>query len=183
MIVLLLGFYGFAFLLAANRPMQFVLFYILASTKFLGYLDPATFIVGGIEVGYFGLNVVALFGVFFKKNWVEIPKNSIAILILIVCLLLYGILRPIINDFSSIKQAIIASKDTWFYMFFVYLIVYYENIDLKLLIKFIKGISIYFTINYCLLFVVPAIIPPYYFEGTHVRTFFPTYIKIGRAHV
>lgn len=179
MIVLLLGFYGFAFLLAANRPMQFVLFYILASTKFLGYLDPATFIVGGIEVGYFGLNVVALFGVFFKKNWVEIPKNSIAILILIVCLLLYGILRPIINDFSSIKQAIIASKDTWFYMFFVYLIVYYENIDLKLLIKFIKGISIYFTINYCLLFVVPAIIPPYYFEGTHVRTFFPTYISLA----
>lgn len=179
MIVLLLGFYGFAFLLAANRPMQFVLFYILASTKFLGYLDPATFIVGGIEVGYFGLNVVALFGVFFKKNWVEIPKNSITILILIVCLLLYGILRPIINDFSSIKQAIIASKDTWFYMFFVYLIVYYENIDLKLLIKFIKGISIYFTINYCLLFVVPAIIPPYYFEGTHVRTFFPTYISLA----
>ena len=179
MIVLLLGFYGFAFLLAANRPMQFVLFYILASTKFLGFIDPATFIVGGIEVGYFGLNLVALFGIFFKKNWVELPKNSIVILILIIALLLYGIGRPIMNDFSSVKHALIASKDTWFYTIFIYLIVYYENIDLKLLIKFIKGISIYFTLNYCLLFVVPAVIPPYYNEVSHVRTFFPTYISLA----
>ena len=179
MIVLLLGFYGFAFLLAANRPMQFVIFYILASTKFLGYVDPATFIVGGIEVGYFGLNIVALFGVFFKKNWVELPKNTITIILLIIGLLLYGIARPIMNDYSSVKQAIIASKDTWFYTIFIYLIVYYENIDLKLLINFIKGISIYFTVNYCLLFVVPAIIPPYYYEVSHVRTFFPTYISLA----
>jgi hypothetical protein len=179
MIVLLLGFYGFAFLLAANRPMSFVLFYILASTKFLGFIDPATFIVGGIEVGYFGLNLMALFGIFFKKNWVELPKNSIAILILIAGLLLYGIVRPIMNDYSSVKHALIASKDTWFYTIFIYLIVYYENIDLKLLIKFIKGISIYFTINYCLLFVFPAIIPPYYNEVHHVRTFFPTYISLA----
>ena len=179
MIVILLGFYGFAFLLAANRPMTFLLFYILASTKFLGFIDPATFIVGGIEVGYFGLNLVALFGVFFKRNWVELPKNSVAILILIIGLLVYGIARPIINDYSSVKQAIIASKDTWFYAIFIYLIVYNDNIDLKYLIKFIKGISIYFTINYCLLFVFPALIPPYYYEVSHVRTFFPTYISLA----
>lgn len=179
MIVLLLGFYGFAFLLAANRPMSFVLFYILASTKFLGYVDPATFIVGGIEVGYFGLNLVALFGIFFKKNWPQLPKNTIIIILLIIMLLLYGIIRPILNDFSSVKQAIIASKDTWFYTIFIYFFVYYENIDLKLLIKFIKGISIYFTINYCLLFVVPALIPPHYYEVSHVRTFFPTYISLA----
>lgn len=179
MIVLLLAFYGFAFLLAANRPMAFVVFYILASTKFLGYVDPATFILGGIEVGYFGLNLVAVFGIFFKKDWVELPKNSIAIIILIVLLLLYGIIRPILNDYSSVKQAVIASKDTWFYTIFIYFFVYYENIDLKFLIKFIKGISIYFTINYCFLFVVPALIPPYYYEVSHVRTFFPTYISLA----
>ena len=163
MIVLLLGFYGFAFLLAANRPMQFVLFYILASTKFFGYIDPATFIVGGIEVGYFGLNLVALFAIFFKKNWVELPKNSIVIIILILVLLFYGISRPLLNGYSSLKQAVIASKDTWFYTIFIYLFVYYENIDLKLLIKFIKGIAIFFTINYFLLFIAPALIPPFYY--------------------
>ncbi|WP_405565107.1 O-antigen ligase family protein [Polaribacter sp. Asnod6-C07] len=179
MIVLLLGFYGFAFLLAANRPMSFVLFYILASTKFLGYIDPATFIVGGIEVGYFGLNLMAIFGIFFKKNWVELPKNSITIIILIAALLIYGIARPIINDYSSVKQAVIASKDTWFYAIFIYLFVYYDNIDLKLLIKFIKGVSVYFTVNYLLLFVFPAIIPPFYDGGFHVRTFFPTYISLA----
>ncbi|MDD7914978.1 hypothetical protein [Polaribacter ponticola] len=67
MVVLLLGFYGFAFLMAANRPNVFLIFYLLASTKFLGFVDPATFILGGIEVGYFGLNLVALFGIFFKR--------------------------------------------------------------------------------------------------------------------
>ena len=179
MIVLLLGFYGFAFLLAANRPMQFVLFYILASTKFFGYIDPATFIVGGIEVGYFGLNLVALFAIFFKKNWVELPKNSIVIIILILVLLFYGISRPLLNGYSSLKQAVIASKDTWFYTIFIYLFVYYENIDLKLLIKFIKGIAIFFTINYFLLFIAPALIPPFYYENSHVRTFFPTYISLA----
>ena len=61
----------------------FLIFYLLASTKFLGFVDPATFILGGIEVGYFGLNLVALFGIFFKKDWVELPKNSIVIIILV----------------------------------------------------------------------------------------------------
>jgi hypothetical protein len=179
MIVILLGFYGFAFLLAANRPNSFVLFYLLASTKFLGFVDPASFIVGGIEVGYFGLNLVALFGIFFKKNWVELPKNSIVIIILILVLIFYGILRPILNDYSSVKQAVIASKDAWYYVIFIYLFVYYDNIDINKLMKFVKWVSIYFTINYCLFFVVPAIIPPAYSHVSHVRTFFPTYISLA----
>lgn len=179
MIVMLLGFYGFAFLLAANKPMHFVLFYILASTKFLGFIDPARFIVGGIEVGYFGLNLVALFGIFFKKNWTNLPKNSFAIMLLVVVLLLYGILRPILNDFSSVKQAVIASKDTWFYTIFIYFMVYYENLDLNKLIKYIKYISIYFTVIYCVSFVARNILPPYYLEENHVRTFFPTYMSLA----
>lgn len=179
MIILLLGFYAFAFLLAANKPNAFIVLYLLASTKFLGFLDPAEFIVGGIEVGYFGLNLIALLGIFFKKNWTEFPKNSIIIVLLIMVLLIYGITRPILNDFSTVKQALIASKDSWFYTFFIYLIVYYDNIDLKLLINFVKLIAIYFTINYCLFFVFPAIIPPYYYEISHIRTFFPTYISLA----
>ena len=179
MLVLLLGFYGFAFLMAANKPNYFLMFYLLASTKFLGFLDPATFIVGGIEVGYFGLNLVALFGVFFKKNWVELPKNSIVIILLILGMLAYGIMRPILNDYSSAKQALIASKDAWFYVIFIYIIVYYDNINVASLIKWVKGVSIYFTICYCLFFVLPAIIPPVYYKGTHIRTFFPTYISLA----
>ena len=135
MLVLLLGFYGFAFLMAANKPNYFLMFYLLASTKFLGFLDPATFIVGGIEVGYFGLNLVALFGIFFKKNWVELPKNSIVIILLILGMLAYGIMRPILNDYSSAKQALIASKDAWFYVIFIYIIVYYDNINVASLIR------------------------------------------------
>lgn len=179
MIVMLLGFYGFAFLLAANKPMAFVIFYILASTKFFGFIDPARFIVGGIEIGYFGLNLVALFGIFFKKNWTQLPENSFAIILLIIILLMYGIIRPILNDFSTVKQAIIASKDTWFYTIFIYLIVYYENINLTTLIKFIKNISIYFAVVYCVSLVNKSIIPPYYIEENHIRTFFPTYISLA----
>lgn len=179
MIVILLFFYGFAFLLAANKPNAFIIFYLLSSTKFLGFVDPAQFIVGGIEVGYFGLNLIAILGIFFKKNWAELPRNSIVLVLLIVVLLVYGISRPILNDFSSAKQALISSKDTWFYAFFIYLIVYYENINLKVLINFVKWIAFYFTINYILFFVFPAIIPPYYYEVNHVRTFFPTYISLA----
>jgi O-antigen ligase len=62
---------------------------------------------------------------------------------------------------------------------FIYLLVYYDNIDVNQLIKFVKWESIYFTINYCLFFVVPAIIPPFYSEASHVRTFFPTYISLA----
>ncbi|MDD7914977.1 O-antigen ligase family protein [Polaribacter ponticola] len=109
----------------------------------------------------------------------ELPKNSIVIIILVLGLLAYGIIRPIVNDYSSAKQALIASKDAWFYVIFIYLIVYYDNIDLSALIKWVKWVSIYFTVCYCLFFVLPAIIPPVYFKGTHIRTFFPTYISLA----
>ena len=56
------------------------------------------------------------------------------------------------------------------------LILFYKS---NQLIKFVKWVSIYFTINYCLFFVVPAIIPPFYSHVSHVRTFFPTYISLA----
>ena len=64
-------------------------------------------------------------------------------------------------------------------MIFIYIIVYYDNINVASLIKWVKGVSIYFTICYCLFFVLPAIIPPVYYKGTHIRTFFPTYISLA----
>lgn len=179
MIVVILAFFGLSFLLAANRPSSFVIFYVLASTKFLGFVDPAQFIVGGIELGYFVLNIIAIFSIFFKKNWVEMPKNSFGIILLIIAMIAYGILRPILNEFSSAKQAFIASKDVWNYAIFIYLIVYYDNIDLRVLIKVIKWLGIYLAANYFVYLLVPNIIPPFYYNATHVRTFFPTYISLS----
>ncbi len=94
-------------------------------------------------------------------------------------MLAFGIFRPILNNFSTVKQAIIASKDTWFYAFFIYLIVYYENIDLGLLFKLIKNISIYFTVIYFVYLLFPAIVPPVYDGGYYVRTYFPTFISLS----
>lgn len=179
MIVILAAFYGLGLILATNRPLQFVLYYILASTKFLGFIDPAQFIVGGIELGYFGLNLIAIFGIFFKKGWTIWPKHTQVIFFLIILMILFGILRPILNNYSSVKQAIIASKDAWFYSIFLYLIVYYDNLDLQKIMKFIKFISFYFTTIYLLFFIIPAVIPPYYYQDTHIRTFFPTYISLS----
>jgi hypothetical protein len=179
MLIILLAFYGVGLFLAIYKPNAFFIYYLLASTKFLGFLDPGSFIIGGIELGYFGLNIIALFSIFFKKDWPELPKNSVIILLLIPLITCYGILRPIMNNYSTVVQAFIASKEAWYYSVFIYLIVYYESIDVDFLIKFLKGISIYFTIIYCLYFVAPNIIPSIYNEGSHVRTFFPTYISLA----
>jgi hypothetical protein len=179
MIALLLGFYIGALVLGIKNPTAFVVYYILASTKFLGFIDPSSFILGGIEIGYFGLNLIAILCAFLTNRWYLIPKVLSLFFFLIVGMLLYGVFKPVMDYSSSLIQAIMASKETWYYFLFFYLIVYRETIDDEKIFKVIKIIGVYLSLVYIIGFFIPVLRPPLYDNITFIRTFFPTYISLA----
>ncbi|NQX84857.1 MAG: hypothetical protein HRT67_02955 [Flavobacteriaceae bacterium] len=179
MIGVLLVFYVVAFVLGIKRPTAFVIFYVLASTKFLGFLDPSTFIFSGLELGYFGLNLIALLCAFFSKKWFLVPRVLFAYIFLIVLILLHGILKPVMDYNSSLIQAIMASKEIWYYFLFFYLVVYRDDINDEELFKGIKTIGVYLSLVYVIGYFIPVIRPPLYDNVTYIRTFFPTYISLA----
>jgi len=179
MIVVLIFFFGIALILAVNYPNYFLLFYILATTKFLGFLDPSTFVVGGVELGYFMLNLIAVFGVLFQPKWYIISWRMLWFICFILIMLLYGIVKPFLDGNSSLFHGFIASKEIWFYFIFLYVIVYQHKIDNLQLLKFIKILGIYLSVVYIIGNLNTRIVPPIYYNGSHVRTFFPTYISLS----
>lgn len=179
MIALLLGFYIGALVLGIKNPTAFVVYYILASTKFLGFIDPSSFILGGVEIGYFGLNLIAILCAFLTNKWYLIPKVLSLFFFLIVGMLLYGVFKPVMDYSSSLIQAIMASKETWYYFLFFYLIVYRETIDDEKIFKVIKIIGVYLSLVYIIGFFIPVLRPPLYDNITFIRTFFPTYISLA----
>lgn len=179
MIALLLGFYIGALVLGIKNPTAFVVYYILASTKFLGFVDPSSFILGGVEIGYFGLNLIAILCAFLTNKWYLIPKVLSLFFFLIVGMLFYGVFKPVMDYSSSLIQAIMASKETWYYFLFFYLIVYRETIDDEKIFKVIKIIGVYLSLVYIIGFFIPVLRPPLYDNITFIRTFFPTYISLA----
>lgn len=179
MIAVLLGFYVAAFMLGIKNPTAFVIYYILASTKFLGFVDPSSFILGGVEIGYFGLNLIAILCAFLTNKWFLVPKILLAFFFLITGMLLYGIFKPVMDYSSSLIQAIMASKETWYYFLFFYLVVYRDEINDEKLFKVIKYIGVYLSLVYILGFFIPVLRPPLYDNVTFIRTFFPTYISLA----
>ncbi len=179
MIIVLLCFYGIGLMLSIKYPSYFILYYILASTKFLGFIDPSSFIVSGIEIGYFGLNLLTIVSLFFKRRWYVIPKEMQWFVYFIIAMLLYGIVKPFLDNNSSIYLAFMASKETWFYFLFVYMVVYRDRIDNTRLLSFIKFLGIYLSSIYLMGLFIPQFAPPLYYNESFVRTFFPTYISLA----
>ena len=179
MIMLLCGFYGIGLILGIKHPSYFVLYYILASTKFLGFIDPSSFIVSGIEIGFFGLNLITIFSIFFKRRWYVIPQETQWFIYFIIAMLLYGIIKPFLDSNSSLYLALMASKESWFYFLFLYMVVYRDRIDNPQLLKLIKFLGIYLSSIYIIGIAFPEFAPPLYYNGRYIRTFFPTYISLA----
>lgn len=179
MIIFAIIFLLFGAFLSIKNPKYFVIYYILASTKFLGFIDPSSFIIGGVEIGYFGLNLITVISIFFNSKWYDFPKNTQLFLYTIIAILLYGILKPVIDENSTLIKAFIASKEIWFYSIFIYLIVYRQAIDDRLLLKSLKAIGVFLSIIYIVGQIVPEFVPPLYYNGSFVRTFYPTYISLA----
>ena len=179
MIILLILFYIVAIILGIKNPTYFVIYYILASSKFLGFIDPSLFIIGGVEIGYFGLNIITIISIFFHKEWYNLPKNMLPLALLFFLMLIYGLLKPVFDDNSTIIKAVIASKEVWYYSLFFYLFATRNHIDKRVLIIFIKYLGVYLAFIYLVGALLPQIIPPLYYNGLHIRTFFPTYISLA----
>lgn len=179
MIVLLIIFWLLGLFLSIKSPTYFVVYFILASTKFLGFIDPSTFIVNGIELGYFGLNLIALAGSFLSKTWYNIPKKSNLIIFIVLAMLIYGISKPLFDGNSTLLQSFMASKEIWFYFLFFYLVSYRKKIKSKQIINLIKWIGLYFSLIYIFGILIPEIVPVYYFDDEIIRVYYPTYISLA----
>ena len=179
MIIALFVFYIIALILAVKNPNYFLLFYVLATTKFLGFIDPSSFVIGGVEIGYFGLNIIAIFGAFFQKKWYVMPRKTQWFIYFILLMLVYGIVKPFLDSNSSLFLSFMASKETWFYFIFLYLIVYQHKIDNKKLLNFIKFLGVYLSLVYIISRISVQFVPPIYYSDNIVRTFFPTYISLA----
>lgn len=179
MIAVLILFWLIGIFLSVKWPTFFVAYFIIASTKFLGFIDPSTFIVNGIEFGYFGLNIIALVGSFLSITWYNIPKKSILIMFIILAMLIYGISKPLFDGNSTFLQSFMASKEIWFYFIFFYLVSHREKIKSEQIITLIKWIGLYFSLIYIFGILVPGIVPLYYFDDEIIRVYYPTYISLA----
>jgi len=179
MIIIVIIFLSLGLFLSIKKPKYFIIYYILASTKFLGFIDPSSFIINGVEIGYFGLNLITILSLFFMNEWQGFPKKTKLFLYTLIVILIYGILKPIFDENSTLIKTIIASKEIWFYSIIFYLIVYRQAIDDILLLKSLKIIGVFLSINYIIGLIAPAFVPPLYYNGFFVRTFYPTYISLA----
>jgi len=179
MILLFGTFITIAFYFGVKNPTYFIIYYVLASTKFLGFLDPSTFIIAGLEIGYFGLNIIGVVCIFFQKEWYFFHKKVVPLMVLFFLMLLYGLLKPVYDGNSNIFKSLIASKEIWYYSIFFYLFACRKIIDKSFLFNALKILGLYLALIHLIGVFVPQFCPPYYYNGLHVRTYFPTYISIA----
>ena len=183
MIFLLISILAITLYLALKKPTYTVIFYIVASTKFLGFFDMGLFVIGGVDLGFFSINIIILLSAFFSKQWYKIDKFILPMVLTIVVLILYGVVNPYIKGYESFQQALIASKSFLYFSIFFYMFGRRKEIDIYIIIKYLKLLGIYLAIILIIsLFVYFA--PPFYLESyigykDYVRIYFPTYISLA----
>lgn len=178
MIVIFLIFLIFSFLLAIKKPTYYVIFYLLANTKFLGFFDISeTFVIGGNGLGFPMLNIITIIAVFFSYAWYKIAKKDFYFILSFLLVLIGGIIYPVYLGLESLQQAIISSKELWVIFFFIYLVSYKNILNIDLILKYMKFIGLYISAIY-IIYVITGFAPPSYITENYVRTFFPTFMSI-----
>lgn len=179
MIGLFITYILIAFILAWRKPVSFFTFYILASTKFLGFFDPESiFIIGGLGIATPALNLVVLVALILSGKLKNISGKYKVFILSLVLLLLYGIISPYLFGYESLIQSIIASKELWSIFFFSYLVVFKEKITIDHMIRVILKVGIYISIAYIIYYIFNLHAPFYYNNGVF-RAFYPTYISLA----
>ena len=186
MILSLLLFFIFIFIslyLSYYIPTGFVIFYVLVSTKFLGFLGiDDVFIFGGIASGQFTLNFITLLMALGKKLSVKYETKTFLFVIPFLLFMFWGIALPIIQNTGTIVTSVIASKEFWTISFFIYLYQNKGELKVEKILGFIYWIGIYLSLNY-VVYLLFQITPPFYQEvkyeiREYTRGFFPTYISM-----
>jgi hypothetical protein len=155
----------------------------LASSKFLGFFDLGLFVFGGTDLGFFSLNIITLITAFMSRSPLIINKFVLPIYFTVICLILWGVFNPVLNQYESIMQGVVASKSFLYFSLLFYLFGRKNNININLLVKFLKFIGCYLTFVLFLSSVI-GVGPPSYseeYEGyaSYVRVFYPTFISLA----
>ena len=107
MIVLFFLFILFSLTLAINKPTYFVIFYLLSSTRFLGFFDlDYYFIFFDIKIGMTILNIIALLSI-FNATWYILPRKNLFIIIFFLIFLSFGIFYPLLFNYQSVFPKIL----------------------------------------------------------------------------
>ncbi len=179
MTLILILFLIISFLLALLKPTHFVIFYILASTKFLGFFDiEYLFVFSGIGIGFPAFNTVALICSFLGKVSYKVKKKQGFFLFYFGLLVIFGIFYPVFLGYETIMQGLIASKDLWCVSILIYSAMHRRKIDVKKIIIAVQLIAFYLTTIY-LIYAIITIGPPFYITQTYIRVFFPTYMSLS----
>jgi O-antigen ligase len=165
--------------LALRKPTYFVIFYLLATTRFLGFFDVEYyFVIGGVGLGMPMLNIITLLASFFRVKWYKFSKKFLIFTAIYLLFVLYGIIYPVTQGYESITQAIISSKEFWTISTLFYLVSRKRKIDVQTLIKTMQFIGVYLALIY-IFYLLFKTGPPFYTEENHVRGYFPTYISMA----
>ncbi|NRB37441.1 MAG: O-antigen ligase family protein [Pseudomonadales bacterium] len=179
MIILFFIFLLFSLFLALKRPSYFTVFYILASSKFLGFVDiESLFVFGGTGLGGPSLNAVTLVAALSSKNRFVIPKSYFYFIAIFLVFFVYGITLPTLLGLEGVSQAVIAGKEFWVISILIYFVIYRNRINTKMLLDTVKFIGLYLSWAYFVHKIV-GLSPPYYLSDETFRGFFPTYISLA----
>ena len=179
MIIVFIAFLLISFFLALKKPIYFVIFYLLASTKFLGFFDVEYyFVIGGVGLGMPMLNITTFIASFFITNWYKVPKKYLKFIIFMLLIIMYGILLPFVRGHETLIQSIMASKDFWAVSILLYLVTHRKKVSIRVLLKTIQFIGFYLALMY-VFYLLFNIAPPAYLEGNHVRGYYPTYMSLA----
>lgn len=182
MIFILILFLSTSIILAITKPTYFIIFYLLATTKFLGFIDIDSILINNYALGFFLLNIITLVSIFIKQNSTSISKRVFSLIIMISMIFGFGIIYPNIMGFSNFFQSIIGGKEFLYLSILLYLIAKDKSIDIQVVLKFIKFIGLYLSIILIINFI--ADISPIYYEKKSfivksLEVYYLTYISLA----
>jgi hypothetical protein len=196
MVSLLLVVLAFVAVIGLARPTWLVLFYLLASSKFLGFFDMGVFLYNGADVGFFSVNMLVLVLSLVSIKSRRIPRAIFPLSFVLAMLVAWGVSGPYIYGYQSIFLSIIGAKQFLYLSFLLYLMINRTRIDISEVLKYTKYLGVY--LSACYIFDSVFGVSPQYYQilnlnsywyqgymhayesvGSGIRVFFPTYISIA----
>jgi len=162
LLVIILSVYAFT---AVTNPTNFLILYVLSTTRFLGFLDLEyiSSTITGYAFFFFSINFIALFASFVEKGVIPLrqDRNSQKILFLFFIIFCHGVIYPWVNGYSNLMLSIISGKHLYFYFMLFYLHKKKNLLNKRKLEQLLKLIGFYLS-GILVLYSISSISPPFY---------------------
>lgn len=192
MLILLLFLLAIMALVGVKYPTWFVVIYIIASSKFLGFGDMGAFLFNGTDVGFFSINILTLLLASVSVRNIKLPRDIASFAIAVTILLIWGLIAPYALGYQSFQQSVFASKGFLSFSLLIYIFVHGAKIDTAVVFNLCKFIGVYLACVY-ILNIVFGVSPPnyktidqissryyrYYSNIEVLRVFYPTFISLA----